>query len=295
MKRCVAFALGGGGARGALQVGALRALIEAGWQPDLLVGTSVGAVNAACLALHHVGPAGVAVLERAWQDAAQTCLLAPNRSWLALRALLDRPDDHALTRLRAFFLAHGVTPDLRFGDIAGIRLALVAADLNTGCPVIFGTDPNHRVLDGLLTSTALPPWVRPLENDGKYIVDGGALSSLPVEPALALGATEIVALDLADPAWVLGNGRQFNRFLGKLAYAVCQRQTELEIALARSRGVPVHHIRLRSETATPIWDFSGYRELIARGYEIAQQELSNWKRPRRFWPAMWRQVVVQQE
>jgi NTE family protein len=295
MKKCLAFVLSGGGARGALQVGALRALIEAGWQPDLLVGTSVGAMNAACLALHGVSPAGLVVVEQAWQYAAQNCLLTPNQSWLTLRAMFNRPDNHAITVLRAFFLAFGATPSLRFGDIPGIRLALVAADLNTGRPVIFGTDPNHRVLDGLLASTALPPWVMPLENDGKYLVDGGALSNLPVEPALGLGATEIVALDLADPAYNPGTSHLFSRFFDKLAYAVGQRQSEIEIALARSRGVPVHHIRLSTETATPIWDFSGYRELIARGYEIAQQELSSWKRPRRFWPVTWRQIVVQQE
>lgn len=295
MRRCVAFVLGGGGARGALQVGALRALIEAGWRPDLLVGTSVGAVNAACLALHGVGPEGIAALERAWRDAAQTCLLAPNRSWLALRALLDRPDDHAMTRLRSFFLTHGVTPEIRFGDIPNVRLALVAADLNTGRPIIFGTSQYHKVLEGLLASTALPPWVRPFEKDGRYIIDGGAVSNLPVEPALTLGATEVVALDLADPASVPGNGRQFNRFLGKLSFAVCQRQSELEIALARSRDVPVHRILLRSGEATPIWEFSGYPELIARGYEIGCQALSQWKRPRRIWPVTRKQVVVERE
>lgn len=51
MERCTAFVLGGGGSRGALQVGALRALLEAGIVPDLLVGTSIGAANAAGLAL----------------------------------------------------------------------------------------------------------------------------------------------------------------------------------------------------------------------------------------------------
>ena len=51
MEKCLAFVLGGGGARGALQVGAFRALFEAGYQPDLLVGTSIGAVNAAGLAI----------------------------------------------------------------------------------------------------------------------------------------------------------------------------------------------------------------------------------------------------
>jgi len=260
-------------------------------QPDLLVGTSVGAMNAACLALHGISPKGIAELEQAWQDASQSCLLNSNHSWLALRALLDHPDIHAKMSLRAFFRTHGVTSNLRFGDIPGIRLALVAADLNSGYPIIYGTDPNHSVLEGLLASTALPPWVMPLENDEKYIVDGGALSNLPIEPALRLGATEIVALDLTDPACVSDTGHQVNRFISKLSYAVCQRQSELEIALARSLGVPVHQILLRSPTLTPIWDFSAYRELIACGYEITRQELSRRKQPQESWPETLKQMV----
>ena len=49
MEKCLAFVLGGGGGRGAMQVGALRALFEAGYKPDLLVGTSIGAVNGAAI------------------------------------------------------------------------------------------------------------------------------------------------------------------------------------------------------------------------------------------------------
>lgn len=295
MKKCLAFVLSGGGARGALQVGALQALIEAGWKPELLVGTSVGAMNAACLALHGVSQTGLDVVKQAWQYAAHNCLLKPNQSWLTLRAMINRPDSHTITSLRAFFLAFGATPSLRFGDIPNIRLALVAADLNSGCPIIYGSDPDHNVLDGLLASTALPPWVMPLENDGKYLIDGGALSNLPIEPALRLGATEIIALDLTDPTCIPETGHPFNRFFDKLSYAVCRRQSELEIALARALGVPVHHIVLRSPVPTPVWDFSMYRELITCGYETACQELPNRKRPHNLWPASWRQMAVQHE
>ncbi len=51
-RKKLAFVLSGGGARGALQVGALRALLEAGIKPDMLVGTSIGAANAALFALN---------------------------------------------------------------------------------------------------------------------------------------------------------------------------------------------------------------------------------------------------
>ena len=63
MNKCTAFVFGGGGSRGALQVGAMRALLEAGFVPDLLVGTSIGAANAAGLALWGVNLDGLAALD----------------------------------------------------------------------------------------------------------------------------------------------------------------------------------------------------------------------------------------
>jgi NTE family protein len=62
MNRPLALVLGGGGARGALQVGGLRALLEANIQPDLLVGTSIGAVNAATLAIRGAAASSIASL-----------------------------------------------------------------------------------------------------------------------------------------------------------------------------------------------------------------------------------------
>jgi len=68
MDKCLAFVLSGGGGRGAMQVGALRALLEAGLRPNLLVGTSIGAVNAAGLALWGVDLFGIEVLEQAYNE-----------------------------------------------------------------------------------------------------------------------------------------------------------------------------------------------------------------------------------
>lgn len=86
----MAFALGGGGARGALRVGALRALLEAGIQPDLLVGTSIGAVNATYLAVRGFTVSGLDGLEDAWREAATANLMPANYLWLVSRTLLHR-------------------------------------------------------------------------------------------------------------------------------------------------------------------------------------------------------------
>jgi NTE family protein len=166
-----------------------------------------------------------------------------------------------------------VTPDLRFDQISGVRLALISTDLVSRQPVIYGQDSSQSVLDGLLASIALPPWFAPIEKDGHRIVDGGVLSNLPIEPALRLGATEIIALDLDDPNITLSSeGSPLNQ-LEKLMFAVYGRLLWLETALAEARGVPVHHIALRYPTATYSWDFSNYQQLVRTGYEITSRQI----------------------
>jgi NTE family protein len=152
-----AFVLGGGGAKGALQAGALRALLEAGLQPDLLVGTSIGAANAAFLATHHFSYEAVTELEGVWRELATSDPLPDNYLWLTIRALFNRPGLDVQDRIRELFLKHGLSPDVRFGDLEGPRLILVAADLRAGGAALYGTDPNESVLNGVLASTAIPP------------------------------------------------------------------------------------------------------------------------------------------
>ncbi|MBP1701492.1 MAG: hypothetical protein H6Q38_599 [Chloroflexi bacterium] len=287
MRRTLAFVLGGGGARGALQVGALRALLESGYHPDLLVGTSIGAVNASFLAIHGVSLKTIDTLVEAWYDAAAAELLPQNYLWLILRSILNRPTIDPYHRMREFFLSHGLTTEMRFGDIAGVRLALVATDLNNGCPHVYGQDPDQLVLEGLLASTALPPWIRPIELNGHTLMDGGLVSTLPVEPALRLGANEIIALDLIDPRGTTAESFQIGSFMGKLIYSVEQRNSDLEVALAQAKRVPVHRICLRWDEQIPVWDFEHTDTLIAHGEAIARLEIATWQSPRKAWWSRW--------
>jgi len=269
MKRCLTFVLGGGGALGALQVGALRALLEAGILPDMLVGTSIGAVNAAGLGLWGADLAGTEALARVYQEVANANFLDRHVTRLTLRAALGRTNPQSRRRLAEFFISKGITPDLRFGQIRDVRLALIGADLDTGEPVIYGYDPGDSVLEGVLASVAIPPWFAPIEKSGHSVVDGGVLSNLPIEPALIMRATEIIALDLADTRIIPPSDRPVQHHFGRLAFAIGRRQRALEMAIARAQGVPVHCINLLGPAATPIWDFSNFQQLIETGYEIA--------------------------
>jgi NTE family protein len=276
MKKCLAFVLGGGGARGAMQVGALRALFEAGVKPDLLVGTSIGAINATALALWGVDLAGIEALERAYQRMQDSRLLDPRLLQFAWNAV-SRQSNHRGSRFaREFLIAEGILPDLRFGQLKNVRLATVAADLHTGGPVIYGWDPEQSVMEGVLASIAIPPWFAPIEKEGHYIVDGGALSNLPIEPAIRLGASKIIALDLHDSDAYADMNKTIDPLLTKLAAAVTQRQLGLEMELASARGVSVQYVSLRSTPPVPLWDFKTHRDLFKIGYETMKNEMSRW-------------------
>jgi NTE family protein len=286
MRKQLAFVLGGGGARGALQVGALRALLEAGYQPNMLVGTSVGAINATFLALRGATLQSVDELVQAWYDAIHADLLPQNYLWLTVRALFSRGNSATTYPLRDFSIAHGVHPDLRFADLKGVRLLLVAADLNAHSVALYGMDLQQSVLEGLLASSALPPWMTPITKADQLLMDGGIVSNLPVEPAMNAGATEIIALDLHDPRSLHQEMPGFGPFLVKLLHTMEHRQMELELAIASARKVPLRYIHLTSPITVAMWDFSQAEALIQHGYEQAQREIASWKPTRQpgFWP-----------
>ncbi len=268
----LAFVFSGGGSRGALQVGALYALLEHNFEPKLLVGTSIGAVNATFLALHGFSKASLDLLTAAWHDAMLADLLPANYIWLSVRAMVGRSDRDPSRRIQEFFIKHGVTPELCFSEIQQPRLGIVSADLNTGKPVLYGESPDDKILEALLLSTALPPWAWPVRKQGRYLVDGGVISNLPVEPALRFGATQIIALDLSAPE-VLAAGDGFGGLIDRVIFAVGKRQADLELELAEARGVPILYLGLSENPPVSVWDFQHTDELIEQGYEIARRIL----------------------
>lgn len=290
MKKKLALVLGGGGSRGAMQVGALRALIEAGYQPDLVTATSIGAANGAFLAVHGYTLYGVQKLEEVWQATIDQDLLPTNLWWQTMRAFFKRARGFSQHRIREFAIINGLTPELRFKDLQDVLLYAVAADLNAGCPVVFGIDPEESVLESVLASMSLPPWMAPQEINGRYLIDGGAVSNLPIEAALQQSATEIIALDLFDPNDIDTSSNSFGDFFVKLDETVKNRQAQLELELAEARGVLVHRISLTAEKPVPLWDFRQSAKLIERGYQLANQAIATW--PPDKLPSWWRKMRI---
>jgi predicted acylesterase/phospholipase RssA len=98
--------------------------------------------------------------------------------------------------------------------------------------------------------------MHPLAANGRLLLDGGIVSNLPIEPAIREGATEIIALDIAEPRNTFEDTAGLGPWLVRLQNTFFQRQLELETALAAARGVPVRRLWLRFVHPVPIWDFS---------------------------------------
>ncbi len=170
-------------------MGALHALFEREIRPDLTVGTSVGALNAAWLAMDPT-PAGVAHLERSWRNMKEGDLFPGGRfkaSWARMLVRGNRVFENSGLR-RTIETTLGPA---RFED-AQIPLAVTATDLETGAEMLFSTGP---VLEPLLASTAMPGIFPPVEIDGRAYIDGGVANNVPIAPAAALGATTIYVMN----------------------------------------------------------------------------------------------------
>ncbi|MGV8050020.1 MAG: patatin-like phospholipase family protein [Anaerolineaceae bacterium] len=273
MKHNLAFALGGGGSKGALQVGALRALFEAGLKPEFLTGTSIGAMNAVGLGLWGLDITTIDKLEAVWKRVEDLQLMDSRFQNLIIRAMLHRPDTSSQQKTIDFLTSIGLTEDLTFGDISTVRLGLVSADLTSGSPVIYGLNPCEKILEGCLASIAIQPWFMPVQINGQYLVDGGFVSNVPIEAALLMGASGVIALDLNAPDSSMGDS--VNQYIDRVTFTVTSRITYLEIQLARAQGIPVYHMTLTGSN-TPSSDFSKSTELFAKGYEQAESQIAQW-------------------
>ena len=274
--RKLALVLSGGGPRGALQVGALRALMEEEIVPDFLVGTSIGAINGAFLARYGYSLETLDKMIDDWDSSARGDF-APGDFILAMlrSMLLGIKSNSYLEQARAFYARHGITPDLRFRDLTGPRLYIVATDLKHYRPAIFGEDPDDPVLDSMLASAAIPPWIPPFSIGERLLIDGGAVSDVPIEPALRHGATEIIALDLFNPPLDTTNMKGVTGVLNRVIATMENRHIELELELARLKGVTVHRWKLKYEQHIPMWDLSHTHNLIHVGYETAKAYLAD--------------------
>lgn len=165
----------------------LRGLVEAGIRPDLVVGTSVGALNGAAIAARPDG-AMVETLEGIWRRLVVDPALSGSVLAAAVNLMKTRTALYSNRHLRG--LIERTLPVRAFEDLA-VRFECVAASIERASEHWFTSGP---LVEAILASTAVPGLLPPVAIGGEHFVDGGLVNSVPVERALHHGATDIYVL-----------------------------------------------------------------------------------------------------
>jgi NTE family protein len=182
-----AFVLGGGGVLGAVEVGMLQALFERGIRPDLVVGTSVGAINGALVAADPT-PVAVDRLRAVWGDLASSGVLAGSVLSRVSTLVRTRTHLHPREPLRDLLEEH--LPARTFAELA-VPFQCVAASIERAAEHWFA---DGALVPAVLASSAVPGLLPPVEIDGEHYLDGGLVHSIPVGRAVALGADTVYVL-----------------------------------------------------------------------------------------------------
>ena len=181
-----AFVLGGGGLLGAHEVGMLRALAKARIEPDIVVGTSIGAVNGAFIAADpHRGAERLSDL---WQGESLQVIFSETLLGRTARLLRSGTHLHAIEPLRKL-----LADKLPIEDFEDLKLPFhcVAASIEDATARWFESGP---LVPAVMASCAVPGLLPPVEIDGRHYFDGGLVDSIPVGRAVALGATTVYVL-----------------------------------------------------------------------------------------------------
>lgn len=175
----IGLALGGGAARGFAHIGVLRTLVKHGIVPDVIVGTSIGAVVGGCFAAEQLD-----IMEE-WSRG------------LTIRSVLGYLDLNLSGSgiIRGGHLAAALEKGLTTRRIEElpIRFAAIATEFNTGHEIWL---TRGRMADAVRASYALPGIFPPVKIGGRWLVDGALVNPVPVSAARALDARLVIAVNL---------------------------------------------------------------------------------------------------
>ncbi len=166
----------------------LQALLEHGITPDLVVGTSIGAINGALLAADPT-PAVIETLLAAWTSPEAALVYGESLITRAGRLARTRTHLGSPTGLRDLLVRH-LGEQATFEQLA-VPLKVVAACIERAAEHVFESGP---LIDAVLASASVPGLLPATEIGGNHFVDGGIVNSIPISPAVEAGATTIFVL-----------------------------------------------------------------------------------------------------
>ncbi len=226
----IAFVLGGGGQLGAHEVGMLKALVERDVRADVVVGTSIGAVNGAVYAADPTIES-VRRLAELWSSGGAKIFgdsLGDGARLLAKSIThLFRND-----RMRAM-LADTVPATF---DELSVPFECVATSIEAACAHYLSSG---SLVEALMASSAVPGLLQPVEIDGDHYLDGGLVNSIPLDRGLALGATEFYVLQVGrveEPLAVPSNPLE----VATVAFEISRRHRFVETLASVPDDVRVH-------------------------------------------------------
>ena len=256
----VAFVLGGGGDLGASEVGMLRALLERGIAPGLIVGTSIGALNGAAMAADPT----LAMLERlesTWRSLGKERIFdSPLR--IARTLLRERTHLNSSDRLRR--LIRGLLPVTTFEELA-VPFQCVAASIERAAEHWFAEGP---LVEAIVASSAVPGLLPVVEVGGEHFMDGGIVNSIPIERALRLGATELYVLHVGRIDRPLEPPRSLLQAM-TVAFEIARRHRFAHDMAALPPGIAAHVLPTGEEapgSSIRTWDLGAVGERIRRAH-----------------------------
>jgi NTE family protein len=269
----IAFVFSGGGSRGAMEAGGIKALYERGIRPDLVVGSSAGAMNAAFLAINPTD-AGVERLCGIWRDL-RTHEIVPgtilSKVWRVVRG---RPSIVGGDALRAFVEKHIPAGKRTFGNLSGIKLYVTAANLQTSTLYLYGDDRSASIADAVMASSAFPGVFPPVQIGGWQYVDGGLILNVPISIAIDKGATEVYALDVAYTGGIYGPAKDLLTVLFRVVSVALHQDLLAELKYATQLpGVKVHHVVIQGVPEAGDFDFDHGAAMVDAGYSAVKRYL----------------------
>lgn len=254
-----ALVLGGGGSRGAIEVGLYRAVVELGIRVDLVVGSSIGAVNGALIAV------GLSPVELAEQWGALRTRDIIGSRWHYLRLLAGASSIFSNDRLRN--LLRRSLPVRSFGELR-IPLVIVATDLESGDPVVLR---EGDLVQAILASTALPGLFPPIPWRGRKLVDGGLSNNVPIDLAVERGAQRVIGI-LCGCVKDIPARASLVSILGQSFSLALNARFRCDVRFYEPR-VSLHILEPCLESNSELLDFDGAYKLIEPAYQFALREL----------------------